>query len=107
MNENGNTYITDLIEKMSQGELLWTCFCGTLQKLRLKKPDIRMWQVLSKLKLWVGENRETKQAIYFLEDYWSGKILTPEGMFGMQYVLAVLKLFYDKGQLVDPPNLLS
>lgn len=102
MNENGNTYITNLIEKMSQGEVLWYCFTVTMQTLRLKTPDIKMWQVLSKLKIWVGKNRETKQAIYFLEDYWSGKILTPEGMCGMNDVIKVLKLFYDNGELVDP-----
>lgn len=102
MNENGNTYITNLIEKMSQGDLLWRCFTVTMQTLRLKNPDIKMWQVLSKLKIWVGKSRETKQAIYFLEDYWSGKILTPEGMCGMHDVIKVLKLFYDNGELVDP-----
>jgi hypothetical protein len=104
LNENGNRFITVFKLKMSQGELLWYCFEATMQTLRLKNPDIKMWQVLSKLKLWVGKNRETKQAIYFLEDYWSGKMLTAEGMYGMHGVLKVLKLFYDNGELVDPSD---
>ena len=61
-----------------------------------------MWQVLSKLKLWLAEDYFATKTIYFLEDYWSGKILTAEGMFGMHEVLKVLKLFYDKRELVDP-----
>jgi len=103
LNENGNRLITVFKLKMNrQGELLWYCFVATLQTLRLKNPDIKTWQILSKLKLWFAENYYAIKSIYFLEDYWSGKMLTPEGMFGMDDVLKVLKLFYDKRELVDP-----
>jgi hypothetical protein len=86
----------------SQGDLLWYCFEATMQTLRLKNPDIRMWQVLSMLKIWLREDYYAIKTIYFLEDYWSGKILTAEGMYGMDEVIKVLKIFYNKRQLVDP-----
>jgi len=62
------------------------------------------YQLLSKLKLWLRKNHYANKAIYFLYDYSYGVKLSSEGMFGMQVVLDVLKLFYDKGQLIDPPD---
>ena len=87
-----------------QGEVLWHCFVATLQTLRIKYPDIKKWHILSKLKLWLAKNDCATKTIYFLEDYWSGKILTSEGMYGMHDVLKVLKVFYDKKELLNPPD---
>jgi len=87
-----------------QGDVLWYCFVLTLLTLRIKNPDIRMWHITSKLKTWFTRNSYEMKAIYFVEDHEYGIQLSPEAMFGMDTVLAVLKLFYDKRELLDPPN---
>jgi len=87
-----------------QGELLWYCFEETMQTLRLKNPDIRMWQVLSMLKIWLREDYYAIKTIYFLHDYSTGVKFSTEAMFGMHDVLKVLKVFHDKRDLIYPPD---
>ena len=88
----------------TQGDVLWHCFVATLQTLRLKHPDIKMWQVLSMLKIWLAKNYYASKTIYFLYDYSTGVEFSAEAMFGMHDVLKVLKVFYDKRELLYPPN---
>jgi hypothetical protein len=87
-----------------QGELLWFYFDATMQKLRLKNPDIQMWQVLSMLKIWLAKDYFATKTIYFLEDYSTGVEFSSKAMFGMDDVLKVLKVFHDKRELLYPPN---
>lgn len=87
-----------------QGHVLWYCFVITLLTLRIKNPDIQMWHITSKLKSWFTRHSYEMKAIYFVEDYEYGTPLTPQGMVGIEAVLRVLKLFYDKRELLDPPD---
>jgi hypothetical protein len=87
-----------------QGDVLWHCFDVTMQTLRLKNPNIRMWQVLSMLKIWLAKNYYAIKTIYFLYDYSYGVEFSAEAMFGMHDVLKVLKVFYDKQKLLYPPD---
>jgi len=85
-----------------QGELIWYCFVATLQTLRIKHPDIKMAHILSMLKLWLADNYFATKTIYFLYDYSHGVKFSTEAMFGMHDVLDVLKVFYDKRDLLYP-----
>jgi len=93
-----------VIKMPKQGDFLWYCFMITLLTLRIKNPNIEMSHIISKIKTWFTRHSYQMKAIYFVEDYEYGTPLTPEGMYGMQSVLQVLKMFYDKRELLDPPH---
>jgi hypothetical protein len=83
---------------------LWYCFLVTLLTLLPKNPDIKMSDIISKLKTWFPRNSYEMKAIYFVEDYEYGVPITPQGRYGMDGVLRVLKMFYDSEKLLDPQD---
>jgi hypothetical protein len=87
-----------------QGDVLFHCFLITLLTLQRNYPEIQTWQILSKLKLWFAKKSYEMKAIYFLEDHSFGGKMSVEAMFGMDGVLRVLKIFYDKRELLYPPD---
>jgi len=87
-----------------QGDVLFHCFLITILTLQENYPDIKEFQIISKLKTWFPRDSYEMKAIYFLEDYVYGSPLTVKGMVGMEAVLRVLKMFCDKQQLLDPPH---
>jgi hypothetical protein len=89
---------------LKQGDVLFHCFLITILTLQGNYPDIKEFQIISKLKTWFTRNSYEMRAIYFLEDHSFGGRLSVEGMLGMNGVLQVLKMFCHKEQLLDPPN---